>query len=95
MNTKYPINGRVATLNDLVHEYGAFSSWPQTSDYNLFDTKKLVSQPFQNLVFKDALDANDQSTKDALQSSSKLNDVFYGENKLDIFKDNPNLTENV
>ena len=60
MNTKYPINGRVATLNDLVHEYGAFSSWPQTSDYDLFDTKKLVSQPFQNLVFKDALDANNK-----------------------------------
>lgn len=39
MNTKYPINGRVATLNDLVHEYGAYSSWPQTSDYDLFDTK--------------------------------------------------------
>ena len=38
MNTKYPINGRVATLNDIVHEYGASSSWPQTSDYNLFDT---------------------------------------------------------
>lgn len=36
---KYPINGRVATLNDLVHEYGAYSSWPQTSDYDLFDTK--------------------------------------------------------
>lgn len=60
MNTKYPINGRVTTLNDIVHEYGAFSSWPQTSDYDLFDTKKLVSQPFQNLVFKDALDANNK-----------------------------------
>lgn len=46
-------------------------------------------------AYKDALDTNDQSTKNALQSSSKLNDVFYGENKLDIFKDNPNLTENV
>mgnify|MGYP006897035444 FL=1 len=43
MNTKYPINGRVTTLNDLVHEYGASSSWPQTSDYTFFDTKKLVS----------------------------------------------------
>ena len=60
MNTKYPINGRVATLNDIVHEYGASSSWPQTSDYTFFDTKKLVSQPFQNLVFKDALDANNK-----------------------------------
>ena len=60
MNTKYPINGRVATLNDIVHEYGASSSWPQTSDYNLFDTSKLVSQPFQNLVFKDTLDANNK-----------------------------------
>ena len=60
MNTKYPINGRVATLNDIVHEYGASSSWPQTSDYTFFDTTKLVSQPFQNLVFKDALDANNK-----------------------------------
>ena len=60
MNTKYPINGRVATLNDIVHEYGASSSWPQTSDYTFFDTKKLVSQPFQNLVFKDTLDANNK-----------------------------------
>lgn len=60
MNTKYPINGRVATLNDLVHEYGAYSVWPQTSDYTFFDTTKLVSQPFQNLVFKDALDANNK-----------------------------------
>lgn len=60
MNTKYPINGRVATLNDIVHEYGASSSWPQTSDYNLFDTSNIVSQPFQNLVFKDALDANNK-----------------------------------
>ena len=31
MNTKYPINGRVATLNDLVHEYGASSIWPKNS----------------------------------------------------------------
>ena len=60
MNTKYPINGRVATLNDIVHEYGASSSWPQTSDYKFFDTSKLVSQPFQNLVFKDTLDANNK-----------------------------------
>ena len=60
MNTKYPINGRVATLNDIVHEYGASSSWPQTSDYNLFDTSNIVSQPFQNLVFKDTLDANNK-----------------------------------
>ena len=60
MNTKYPINGRVATLNDLVHEYGASSAWPQTSDYKFFDTSKLVSQPFQNLVFKDTLDANNK-----------------------------------
>ena len=60
MNTKYPINGRVTTLNDLVHEYGASSSWPQTSDYKLFDTSNIVSQPFQNLVFKDALDANNK-----------------------------------
>ena len=60
MNTKYPINGRVTTLNDIVHEYGASSSWPQTSDYKFFDTSKLVSQPFQNLVFKDTLDANNK-----------------------------------
>lgn len=64
MNTKYPINGRVATLNDLVHEYGAYSVWPQTSDYTFFDTTKLVSQPFQNLVFKDALDANNKFVGD-------------------------------
>lgn len=60
MNTKYPINGRVATLNDIVHEYGASSSWPQTSDYTFFDTSNIVSQPFQNLVFKDTLDANNK-----------------------------------
>ena len=52
MNTKYPINGRVATLNDLVHEYGASSSWPKSTEYKFFDTSKIVSQPFQNLVFK-------------------------------------------
>lgn len=60
MNTKYPINGRVATLNDLVHEYGASSSWPKSTEYNFFDTSKIVSQPFQNLVFKDALDTNNK-----------------------------------
>lgn len=60
MNTKYPINGRVATLNDLVHEYGASSSWPKSTEYKFFDTSKIVSQPFQNLVFKDALDANNK-----------------------------------
>lgn len=61
MNTKYPINGRVATLNDLVHEYGASSSWPKTTVYPFIDTpEKIVSQPFQNLVFKDALDANNK-----------------------------------
>lgn len=61
MNTKYPINGRVTTLNDLVHEYGASSSWPKNSEYPLLmDTSKLVSQPFQNLVFKDTLDANNK-----------------------------------
>jgi len=27
-NTKFPLNGRVATLGDLVHEYGLASSWP-------------------------------------------------------------------
>lgn len=60
MNTKYPINGRVTTLNDLVHEYGASSSWPKSTEYKFFDTSKIVSQPFQNLVFKDALDANNK-----------------------------------
>lgn len=59
MNTKYPINGRVATLNDLVHEYGASSIWPKNSKYTLFDTS-IMSQPFQNLVFKDMLDANNK-----------------------------------
>jgi hypothetical protein len=38
MNTKYPINGRVTTLNDLVHEYGAFSYWPKTTVYPFIDT---------------------------------------------------------
>lgn len=60
MNTKYPINGRVTTLNDLVHEYGAYSIWPKNSTYTLFDTSKIMLQPFQNLVFKDTLDANNK-----------------------------------
>lgn len=62
MNTKYPINGRVATLNDIVHEYGASSSWPKDNKkYDLIDNPEtIVSQPFQNLVFKDALDANNK-----------------------------------
>lgn len=62
MNTKYPINGRVATLNDIVHEYGASSSWPKGNKaYDLIDnSESIVSQPFQNLVFKDALDANNK-----------------------------------
>lgn len=62
MNTKYPINGRVATLNDIVHEYGASSSWPKGNKaYDLIDNpESIVSQPFQNLVFKDALDANNK-----------------------------------
>lgn len=59
MNTKYPINGRVATLNDIVHEYGASSIWPKNSKYTLFDTS-IMSQPFYNLVFKDTLDANNK-----------------------------------
>ena len=57
MNTKYPINGRVATLNDIVHEYGASSSWPKSTKYTFLDTSNIVSQPFQNLVSKDILDA--------------------------------------
>ena len=60
MNTKYPINGRVATLNDLIHEYGASSIWPKNSKYKLFNTSTIMSQPFQNLVFKDTLDANNK-----------------------------------
>lgn len=62
MNTKYPINGRVATLNDIVHEYGASSSWPKSNKaYDLIDnSESIVSQPFQNLVFKDVLDANNK-----------------------------------
>ena len=60
MNTKYPINGRVATLNDIVHEYGASSSWPKNTVYPFIDTANMVSQPFQNLVFKDSLDANNK-----------------------------------
>lgn len=61
MNTKYPINGRVTTLNDIVHEYGASSSWPKTTVYRFIDTpEKIVSQPFQNLVFKNTLDANNK-----------------------------------
>lgn len=60
MNTKYPINGRVATLNDIVHEYGASSSWPKSTEYPFIDSSDIVSQPFQNLVFKDALDANNK-----------------------------------
>ena len=60
MNTKYPINGRVATLNDLVHEYGAYSIWPKNTVYPFIDTANMVSQPFQNLVFKDTLDANNK-----------------------------------
>ena len=60
MNTKYPINGRVATLNDIVHEYGASSSWPKSTKYTFLDTSNIVSQPFQNLVFKDTLDANNK-----------------------------------
>lgn len=60
MNTKYPINGRVATLNDIVHEYGASSSWPKSTKYTFLDTSNIVSQPFQNLVFKDTLDVNNK-----------------------------------
>ena len=60
MNAKYPINGRVATLNDIVHEYGAASSWPKSTKYTFLDTSNIVSQPFQNLVFKDTLDANNK-----------------------------------
>ena len=60
MNTKYPINGRVATLNDIVHEYGASSSWPKSTKYTFLDTSNIVSQPFQNLVFKATLDANNK-----------------------------------
>ena len=60
MNTKYPINGRVTTLNDIVHEYGASSSWPKSTKYTFLDTSNIVSQPFQNLVFKDTLDANNK-----------------------------------
>ena len=60
MSTKYPINGRVATLNDIVHEYGASSSWPKSTKYTFLDTSNIVSQPFQNLVFKATLDANNK-----------------------------------
>lgn len=60
MNTKYPINGRVATLNDIVHEYGASSSWPKSTKYTFLDTSNIVSQPFQNLVFKDTLAVNNK-----------------------------------
>jgi len=35
MNTKYPLNGRLATLADLVHEYGPNSGWPSNKTYDL------------------------------------------------------------
>ena len=60
MNTKYPINGRVATLSDLVHEYGAYSIWPKNTVYPFIDTANMVSQPFLNLLFKYTLDANNK-----------------------------------
>lgn len=63
-NSKYPLNGRYATLGDLVHEYALGSAWPtnKTSDADpgtneftegwvIDDTR--MNQPFTQMIFND------------------------------------------
>lgn len=63
-NSKYPLNGRYATLGDLVHEYALGSAWPtnKTSDASpdtneftegwvIDDTR--TNQPFTQMIFND------------------------------------------
>ena len=56
-NTKFPLNGRVATLGDLVHEYGLASSWPVNKtgigEFQGWSTLTGSPQPFRQLVFQD------------------------------------------
>lgn len=63
MNTKYPLNGRIATLADLVHEYGPISGWVGNTSsydtkYDLLSINDSSTQPFQKLIFKDQLNNN-------------------------------------
>lgn len=63
-NSKYPLNGRYATLGDLVHEYALGSAWPtnKTNDAtpgsNEFTEGWIIdetrtNQPFTQLIFND------------------------------------------
>ena len=63
-NSKYPLNGRYATLGDLVHEYALVSAWPtnKTNDAtpgsNEFTEGWIIdetrtNQPFTQLIFND------------------------------------------
>lgn len=55
-NTKYPLNGRPATLGDLVHEFALASSWPskiaEQNEYDGWSTNLDSMQPFQSLIFQ-------------------------------------------
>lgn len=82
MNTKYPLNGRTATLADLVHEYGPNSGWPSNKTYDLLTLNVDETQPFQTLIFKSTLDSNNKFQAEIPYEIVYFDDV-YSKNQKD------------
>ncbi len=82
MNTKYPLNGRAATLADLVHEYGPNSGWPSNKTYGLLALHEDDTQPFQTLIFKSTLDSNNKFQAEIPYEIVYFDDV-YSKNQKD------------
>ncbi len=82
MNTKYPLNGRLATLADLVHEYGPNSGWPSNKTYDLLTLNADDTQPFQTLIFKSTLDSNNKFQAEIPYEIVYFDDV-YSKNQKD------------
>lgn len=49
MNTKYPLNGRYATLGDIIHEYAKYSTWPDDIELSGYKTDGYL--PFITVLY--------------------------------------------
>lgn len=86
MNTKYPLNGRLATLADLVYEYGPYSGWPSEKNYDLLNIKENSKQPFQTLIFKSNLDLNNKFVAEIPYEIVYFDDIYSTTEKDDSGK---------
>lgn len=81
MNTKYPLNGRVTTLADLVHEYGTYSGWVNNKYPELKTLNDNSAQPFQKLIFKDNLDSNNNFVAEIPYEVVYFDDIYSSTQK--------------